>query len=129
MGLQFGDVKTRPKKPKATAHKSGKLGFNGDAADVMNISGEEVFCVAYDEEEGPAGDLYLVDADNVDCPDESRIQVSKAGGYYYLNMRRFFDRTGVDYENLKIIYDIEEIDSSYGPTYWLRRREEPRSRG
>jgi hypothetical protein len=127
MSLTFGDVRTSPKKPKASIHKSGKLGFNGDAADVMDLSGDEEFAVAYDEDDGPTGDLYLV-ADEVDAPEESLIEVAKAGDYFYLNLRRFFDRQEVEYERYKFIYDIEEIDGGDWNGYHLKRRDELRER-
>lgn len=123
MELEFGDVQTSPKKPKATLHKSGKIGFNGDAADVMELSGDEEFFVAYDPEEGPSGDLYLI-SQGVEAPEESRIGVAKAGGYFYLNMRRFFEREGVDYERYKLVYDIEEVETDEWRGYRLSRRSE-----
>jgi len=127
MGIEFGDVHTKPKKPKATVHKNGRVGFNGDAAEVFGLSGDETFCLAHDEAEGAGGDLYLLK--EVDqCPEKSKVEVAKAGGYFYVNLRRFFERNGVLYEEVKIIYDLKEIDTSFGPAVHLDKREEERPR-
>jgi hypothetical protein len=126
MSIEFGDARTKPKKPKATVHKNGRLGFNSDASEVLGLTGMETFCLAYDDEEGPYGDLLLIEEVD-DCPERSVVDVAKAGGYYYVNLRRFFDRNEVDYERWKIIYDIEEVDTQYGRALRLRRRERPRN--
>jgi len=127
MGIEFGDARTKPKKPKATVHKNGRVGFNGDAAEVFDLTGEEVFCLAHDDSEGAHGDLYLLEETD-ECPDKSRVEVAKAGGYFYVNLRRFFDRNGVPYDEVKVIYDLKEIDTPFGPAIHLDRREEDRSR-
>lgn len=126
MGLEFADVKSKPLRPKGTVHKSGKLGFNSDAAQMMDLSGDEVFCVAYDDEEGPDGDLYLL-SENPKAPERSCIEVARAGDYYHLNLRRFFERYDIDYERYKIIYDVVDSDTS-GVEYRLDRREDVKER-
>lgn len=125
MPLKFADVQTAPLKPKATVHKSGKLGFNGDAAEFMNLRGNETFCVAYDDEIGPDGNLYLLHPQPT-VPDDSCIEVAKAGDYFHLNLRNFFERHGIDYEKYKIIYDVDEQDGE--PEYVLRRRPDAKER-
>lgn len=119
MPLEFADVQTAPLKPKATVHKSGKVGFNGDAAEFMDLRGDEIFCVAYDEDEGPDGDLYLFQNEPT-LPDNSCIEVAKAGDYFHLNLRNFFERHGIEYERYKIIYDIDEVEGH--AEYVLQRR-------
>lgn len=124
MELEFADVRTAPLKPKATVHTTGKIGFNSDAAEFMRLDGDEVFCVAYDPEQGPDGDLYLLPP-GPDAPDESCIEVVQAGDYYHLNMRRFFERYGVDYSRYKITYDVQERD---GQGYLLAKRDDVKER-
>ena len=124
MELEFADVRTDPPRPKATVHASGKIGFNSDAAEVMDLSGDEVFCVAYDPEQGPDGDLYLLPPTPA-APDESCIEVAKAGSYFHLNLRRFFERYEVDYERYKVIYDVYERDQG---GYLLRKRDDVKER-
>jgi len=124
MSLEFADVKTAPLKPKATVHRSGKIGFNSDAADFMGLKGDEEFCVAYDQEQGPHGNLYLLPP-GPDKPDESCIQVAKAGEYFHLNLRRFFERYGIEYETYKFIYDVKERE---GEGYLLRKRDDVKKR-
>jgi hypothetical protein len=124
MDLEFADVKTAPLRPKATVHRSGKVGFNSDAADFMGLSGEEEFCVAYNPEQGPDGDLYLLPP-GPDVPENSCIGVAKAGEYFHLNLRRFFERYEIDYETYKIVYDIEEREDG---GYTLLKRDDVKTR-
>ena len=39
---------------------------------------------------------------------ENSLKVNKAGRYYYLSTRNFFNEKGLDYRANKIIYDIVE---------------------
>ena len=98
------DVKSQPLRPKASIHKSGKLGFDSDANEFMGLRSGHEFLVGYGNE-GPTEKLILLDAEE-DDPEVSKISVAKAGEYYYLNLRNFFDKYEVDYENCKIRYDI-----------------------
>ena len=125
MELEFADVITKPLRPKATVHASGKVGFNSDAAEFMSLDGDEVFCVAYNPEKGPDGNLYLIERGE-GIPDESCIEVAKAGDYYHLNLRKFFERYDINYERYKIVYDIQERDEG---GYFLRKRDDLKERG
>lgn len=123
MEIEFGDARTKPQKPKATVHKNGRVGFNGDAAEVFDLTGDETFCLAHDQGEKAGGDLYLL-KEGDECPEESKVEVSEAGEYFYVNLRRFFERNGMPYEEVKVIYDLRKIATPLGPAIHLDRREE-----
>lgn len=125
--LQFADVRSRPLRPKATLHTSGKLGFNSDASEYMDLTGNETFAVAFDPDHGPDHDLYLVSPDR-DTPEEACLQVSTAGEYFQLNLKNFYERYNINYGRYKFIYDIEELGDDRRDGYRLNRREDVKVR-
>jgi hypothetical protein len=122
-GFEFADVTKEPLKPKASIHKTGKLGFNSDAAELMSLRSGLPFSVAVGAD-GATKEIALVPYKD-SHPKKSRIEVAKAGDYYYLNLRNFFDLREVPYEQYRIVYDIDEIKIMGVEGFLLEGREEP----
>ncbi|MCP4457169.1 MAG: hypothetical protein GY816_03940 [Cytophagales bacterium] len=92
---------------KATIHKSGKLGFNMDAANRIKL--EEMSCamVGINEEDEDDANLYIMFSKEAL---EDSYKVSKAGEYFYLNLKNFFEKQKINYEDFRISYTIKEGD-------------------
>ena len=98
---------------KATIHKSGKLGFSSGAEDFMGIKENVFFKIGFNES-GEEGNIYMVPVDS----EEGAFKVSKAGQYYYINLKNVFDKKGIDYKNKSYIYDIRK-EKSEDVTYFI----------
>lgn len=120
IGSDFEVVDLKPKKPKATIHSSGKLGFNADAASLMNFKKAPSFIVARQKGNTAPRLFKLVEARDED--DHQVCRVAKAGNYYYLNIRAVFDEVGFDYRNQKIAFDISREDDIGGRKCFLLER-------
>lgn len=102
---EFVDVQQEPLRPKASIHKSGKLGFNSDAEEFMELQSGMEFQVARLRDAPPEEVLFLIPS-REEYPDRSRVRVAKAGDYYYIHLRNYFDLAGVDYDGNKYRYEI-----------------------
>jgi hypothetical protein len=118
--FEFADVQSEPLRPRASIHKSGKLGFDSDSNEVMPLESGKKFTVAYGNG-GPDETLLLLEPIESD-PESSIMGVAKAGEYFYLNLRNFFDAQDVGYKKNRIRYDIEEADIEGRKGYVLTRR-------
>lgn len=96
---------------KATVHLSGRLGFNLNASNKLELDERKYVKIGYRENFKVDGFLYLVINNNND--DES-FSVSKAGEYYYINTKNLFDYLNVDYQRSKIVYEITELKENKG---------------
>jgi hypothetical protein len=108
---------------KATVHKSGKLGFSKGAMEKMNFKENKYITIAFNEENPKDTSLYLI-AYKESTPES--IRISKAGAYFYINMKQYFIENNIDYQNKKIIYDIVEIEYEGQKIYKLARRDKDR---
>uniref|UniRef100_UPI000475C35E hypothetical protein n=1 Tax=Spirosoma luteum TaxID=431553 RepID=UPI000475C35E len=70
--------------------------------------------------------LFLVTTDEID-PDG--FTVMKSGAYYYANTRSLFDLLGEDYENVKVIFDLIEMDVNGQKIFKLKKRTLERKKG
>ena len=108
---------------KATIHKSGFLGFSGEAAKVMGLAKGRRLLVAT----GGAEWYAKVVADDV-----RGYPLRCSSGYYIVDMRMYFDKLGVDYSDRRksIIFDISAcgVDEADGATIWRMDRREHKSR-
>lgn len=105
INLKFIEIDTNPIKPKATVHASGRLGFNIEAINFMELATKKNFKVAVsDEGEFEIRNLYLIE----DKESAGTAKVSKAGDYYYLNVGTLFEDLAIDYTNFTIIFDIKK---------------------
>lgn len=110
---------------KATIHKSGKLGFSQAAIDKLELNQDIYLMVGTSKENKKDNSIYLAISTE---SNEMAIKVNKAGNYYYLNTKDFFNEIGVDFKNKSIIYDIVDISSESGKLYKLIPREKDRKR-
>jgi len=105
INLKFIEIDTNPIKPKATVHASGRLGFNIEAINFMDLASKKNFKVAVSEDGGQdIKNLYLIE----DKEAIGAAKVSKAGEYYYLNVGTLFEDLGIDYHNFTIIFDVKK---------------------
>lgn len=105
---------------RVSIHKTGKLGFNRDAADFLDLK-NQVSASIFTNEEDPT-DLNLYTQFHAEEMIEDSFKVSKAGEYYYLNTRNLFDKMEIEYDgNHTISYDIfkKEIE---GEEYFVFKR-------
>ena len=116
--LTFEDVNSKPLKPKASIYKDGKLGFDSDGAEFLDLEEGQEFAVASLPEEVEKA-LVLVPAKR-EHPSDSVKEVRRAGDYYNLPLRDFFDRKEVPYKKLKIKYNIEKVEEDGETAFILR---------
>ena len=102
MKLSFIDIDLNKGKPKATIHFSGKLGFNMEAIEYMNLKNQESFLIAKDEEK--EGVFYLVKSGDV----KGAAKIAKAGAYYYLNVGDAFEKLNYDFKGYTIMFNISK---------------------
>lgn len=110
---------------KATIHRSGKLGFSRAAISLMKLNEKSHIKLATNEESKNDTNLYLLVANNID---EESLKVNKAGQYYYINTKDFFNLIGLNYIKMKIIFDIVEMNDHDQKLYKLVRREKDRKK-
>ena len=110
---------------KATIHQSGKLGFSQAAIKKLNL-GQNVFVmIGINRLQSEDNAIYLKIAKE---SEEMTLKVSKAGKYYYLNTKDFFNENSIDYRRKKIIFDIIDISEGHDKLFRLIPREKDRKR-
>lgn len=131
MDLKLWDTKARVLRPMASIHFAGKLGFNMDAFKFMKLDSFPSFVVATKPDDILALEIFLIETESNIGDDISPVTVSKAGLYYYLNIRNMLDQLGIDYKRRMSVYKIAKSDEDYRghPLYVLSRvRNKPRVR-
>lgn len=103
---------------KATIHKTGKLGFSSGAEDFMEINEESYFKIGFNNNDSTDDNLYVVKS----TTESGAFKVSKAGMYYYINLKNVFDKRGIDYRNKSYIYDIKKENSDDTEFFILTKR-------
>lgn len=103
---------------KATIHKTGKLGFSSGAEDFMEINEESYFKIGFNNNDSTDDNLYIVKSNT----ESGAFKVSKAGMYYYINLKNVFDKRGIDYKNKSYIYDIKKDNSEETEFFILTKR-------
>lgn len=89
---------------KATIHKTGKLGFSAGAESFMEIQEDCFFKVGFNNNDTSDESIYMVKS----LDENSAFKISKAGMYFYVNLKNVFDKRGIDYKNKSYIYDIKK---------------------
>lgn len=119
MKLKFITPDGLDKNLKATAHKSGKLGFTSEAAEKMALTASKSASIAINEDDTSDSSLYVIINESIL---EGAFKINKAGQYYYINTKALFDTLKIDYKNDWIVYDItkETIDNQL--VYKFKRR-------
>ncbi len=120
MKLEFWKPTLSGSKAKATIHKSGNLGFSKEAEKLMGINKDTYAMIGTNKENNKDHNIYiLLTKQN----NEYALKVNKAGNYFYLNTKSFFQELGVDFQKKKIIYDISEFNENGKKIYKLVMRE------
>jgi RIO-like serine/threonine protein kinase len=125
MEINFWKPTTSAGVIKATIHKSGKLGFSQAAIDKLELSQNTYLMVGTNKENKKDSSIYLAISRE---SNEMAIKVNKAGNYYYLSTKDFFNEIGVDFKNKSIIYDIVDISTESEKLYKLIPREKDRKK-
>lgn len=120
MKLKFFNPNNLDKNLKATAHKTGKLGFTVDAAKKMQLSVEKSAGIGINEDDSFDKNLYVVIYSN---KQEGAFNISKAGKYYYINTKALFDSLKIDYAKDYVVYDISEEIIDNQTIFKFKRRE------
>lgn len=110
---------------KATIHQSGKLGFSQAAIDKLELTQNLYLMIGTSKENKKDNSIYLAVSKE---SNEMAIKVNKAGNYYYLSTKDFFNEIGVDFKNKSVIYDIVDISTEHEKLYKLIPREKDRKR-
>ena len=110
---------------KATIHKSGKLGFSRSAISRLKLNQDTYAKLAINESDSKDTNLYLLIVKEIDG---ETLKVNKAGEYYYLNTKDFFNEWGIDFRKKRIIYDIVDIEYEGNKIFKLIKREKERTK-
>ena len=110
---------------KATIHQSGKLGFSQAAIDKLKLTQNTFLMIGTNKENRKDNSIYLALSKE---SNDMAIKVNKAGNYYYLSTKDFFNEIGVDFKNKSVIYDIIDISTESEKLYKLIPREKDRKR-
>jgi len=116
MGIEIIKPSFSKAKPKATIHLSGKLGFNIQASNLMEMKSETAFHFAKDTDDDKK--FYLITG----TKEDGAAKVAKAGEYYYINLGDVFDIVGLNYKEETIIFDINKDTHNGKPMYVLSKR-------
>jgi len=122
------EFKPQPKirlKPKCTIHKNGRLGFNTEAIQLMNIDSTKHAMIAINKKDKSDKNLYIkISTFN----ENGSYKIVKAGAYYYLYTALFFNDMEIDYINKKIMYDVERFSYKGTELFKLIPREKSRKK-
>jgi hypothetical protein len=119
--LAFFDASELDTNVKATVHLNGRLGFNKNAEKKLSLPESKFVRIARKPDYDIDKTLYLVPTRE---GTKDAFPVLKSGEYYYAATKSLFDFLGEDYENVKIIYDITEVQSTNGTKIFkLKRRD------
>lgn len=91
---------------KASIQRNGRLGFTGEAAKLLGL--QEGLSMLFSAM--PNGDLAAVICD---ATETRGFRVQKAGDYFYIRMKNFFDSQSLDYIKMRVTFDISETSERY----------------
>lgn len=110
---------------KATIQKSGRFGFSLGAINELVLEDKKSISIFVNEDDSTDNSLYIKVNEE---KEEDAFTVKKAGIYYYLNTKTFFDKLNVNYQDksITIIFDIIEFDNDGENYFKLIRRDKKR---
>lgn len=114
--IEFEDPNKSNSVIKASIHKTGKLGFSSGAQEFLNLKETSSFKVGFNPND--EGMIYLVPTTD----ENQAFKVSKAGDYYYINLKHVFDKKGIEYQSKSVIYDIKKEITNEVTYYILTKR-------
>lgn len=101
-----------------SVHKSGKLGFTNDAAGKLALNTSKSVSIGFNAEDQEDKSLYMVINDSVV---DGSFKISKAGDYFYANIRYLLDSLKVDYRSEAVAYKVERVEID-GQAYFRMTR-------
>lgn len=125
MEINFWTPTTSTGVVKATIHQSGKLGFSQAAIDKLGLTKDIYVMIGTNKIQREDKAIYIKISEEAN---ELAVKVNKAGQYYYLNTRDFFNENNIDFIKKKIIYDIIDISENSEQLFKLIPREKERKR-
>lgn len=122
--LEFAEPESRYGPPKATTHRSGRLGFNLSANELLDFEKNKYWKIGRlkmmgNEEVFDNSQLVLF---SVDTQDDQTFVAQKSGSYYSFKARRLWGLMQVDYRFESVAFDIDEMDSNGRKYYKLIKR-------
>jgi hypothetical protein len=114
--MRFKIIPVIVNKAKATIQYSGRLGFNMDAIQLIDLERIKSFLIAQDEDDEEI--LYLLPQND----GEGDAKVARAGQYYYLNVGDVFKNLGLKYKEYTIMYEVEKMEHEEKTIYALREK-------
>lgn len=105
MELIFLDSREQTSNLKCTVHKTGNLGFTKEASEILDLDENKYVLIGYSGELNEFSELYMK---AISEENPKGFKVYKAGEYYFIKMKYFFDKISIDYRNNTIIYDLIE---------------------
>lgn len=124
MEIKFFSAKEFESNLKCSIHKTGRLGFSGNAVERLKLEQNRFIRIGSDENEITR--VLYMKIHNED--DGESFRANKAGDYFYVNTKPLFDKLGIDYVNNVVIFDIVGIDYEGETIYKLTRREKRRGK-
>ncbi|MGN6646066.1 MAG: hypothetical protein ACTHJT_06015 [Cytophaga sp.] len=110
LNLNFIDASENHEKYRASIHLTGKLGFNMDANNLMELSGDKYYKVAFEPQTSNFNRIYLVESSK---DDPTAAKVNKAGQYYFLKLAHVLNRLKVDYKTVSLRFLVEKAELKY----------------
>lgn len=119
MEIEFYNADNLDKNIKCSIHKSGKIGFSGNAIEKLNIGKNKSVSIGKGKNDEELDILYMkFNKDEI----SGAFTINKAGEYYYINTKTLFDTIGFEYRKERIIFDIVEIENGDEKIYKLIKR-------
>ena len=125
MKLKYWKPAISAGKVKLTVHRNGNMGFSSGAIQKMELDETKYIKIATNADDTRDNNLYLIISEE---DDENSLKVNKAGNYYYLNTKSFFNEMNIDYKKKKLIYDVVELKYEGQQIYKLVKREVERKK-
>jgi len=121
MGIKFINAEDYSKTIKASIHRSGKLGFSEGAIKMLGLDDKKSIRFGVDAEDEAGDSFYLL---VIQGEEKGAFKVYRAGSYFYINTRNFFDFQGIDYKNKneQYVFNITELKMQGQKIYKLNRR-------
>jgi hypothetical protein len=101
--FEFSSAITLAPKMKATVHKNGSLGFNSDAIKGLGIKIGMGIRIGKSKTNPDPMTLLMKISEN---PEADDFKVNKAGNYYYIRTKPYFDAIELPYNDGRVIYDL-----------------------
>ncbi|PVD52054.1 hypothetical protein DC498_11740 [Terrimonas sp.] len=126
MKIKFFNPDSLDKNLKATAHKSGKLGFTVDAARRLRLETNKSAAIGTNEDDASDDSLYIIIYNEVRS---DAFRIAKAGQYYYINLKALFDALKINYKQESVVYDISEVTFGDDTVFKFSRRKNTKKAG